>query len=238
MPTVMITGASRGIGLEFVRQYATAGWDVIACARDPVRATDLADLRRRSGGTVAIEPLDVTHTQQIEWIAGKYAETAIDVLLNNAGDIGPRGASRENLHRQFFGSLDYEAWRRVIEVNVLAPVRIAETFAEHVARSTQKKMIFLSSTVGSIAEGKPPVFAYASSKAMLNKCVSMIASATGAQGIIAAAVCPGHVKTDLGGAGATLEARDSVHALRKLIAQMGPADSGSFTRYDGTRIAW
>ena len=238
MPTVLITGASRGIGLEFVRQYSTAGWDVIACVRDPVRATELADVRRLAAGTVAEEPLHDTHAQQLEWLVGKYAETSIDVLINNAAEIGPRGANRENLHRQFFGSLDYDAWRRVLEVNVLAPVRIAEAFAEHVERSTQKKMVFLSSTVGSIAEGRQPVFAYASSKAALNKCVSMIAMSVADRGIVAAALCPGHVKTELGGRDATLEARDSVAAMRRLIAQLAPADSGSFTRWDGTRIAW
>ena len=238
MPTILVTGASRGIGLEFVRQYAAAGWAVIATARDPAHAHELESLRRRAGGTVAIEPLDVTHPQQIEWLVGKYAETAIDVLVNNAGELGPRGAHREQLHRQFFGSLDYEAWRRVMEVNVFAPIRIAEAFATQVERSGGKKMIFLSSTQGSIAEGTAPVFAYCSSKAALNKCVSMTAMALRPRGIIATAVCPGHVKTDLGGQGATLEPADSVAALRKVIAGLTLADSGAFIRHDGVRVAW
>jgi NAD(P)-dependent dehydrogenase (short-subunit alcohol dehydrogenase family) len=238
MPTILVTGASRGIGLEFVRQYAAAGWDVIAGARDPAGARELDDVRRRAGGNVAVEPLDVTHPQQLEWLVGKYAESAIDVLVNNAGDLGPRGAHREQLHRQFFGSLDYDAWRRVMEVNLFAPVRIAEAFADQVERSGEKKMVFLSSTQGSIAEGTAPVFAYASSKAALNKCVSMIAMAVKARGIVATAVCPGHVKTELGGQGATLEPADSVANLRRVIARLGPADSGSFIRHDGSRVAW
>jgi NAD(P)-dependent dehydrogenase (short-subunit alcohol dehydrogenase family) len=238
MPTILVTGASRGIGLEFVRQYAAAGWDVIAAARDPATARDLDDVRRRAGGNVAVEPLDVTHPQQLEWLVGKYAETPIDVLLNNAGDLGPRGTHREQLHRQFFGSLDYDAWRRVLEVNLFAPVRIAEAFADQVERSVEKKMIFLSSTQGSIAEGTVPVFAYCSSKAALNKCVSMMALAVKSRGIIATAVCPGHVRTELGGQGATLEPADSVANLRRLVARLSPDDSGRFIRHDGTRIAW
>ena len=235
---VLVTGSSRGIGLEFVRQYAQAGWDVIAGARDPANARELDDVRRRAGGNVAIEPLDVTHPQQVEWLVGKYAETAIDVLINNAGELGPRGAHREHLHRQFFGSLDYDAWRRVMEVNLFAPIRIAEAFTDQVERSGEKKMIFLSSTQGSIAEGTAPVFAYGSSKAALNKCVSMTAMALKSRHIIATAVCPGHVKTELGGQGATLEAADSVANLRRLIGRLTAADSGRYIRHDGTPIAW
>jgi len=238
MPTILVTGASRGIGLEFVRQYAQAGWDVIAAARDPANARELDDVRRRAGGNVAVEPLDVTHPQQVEWLVGKYAATAIDVLVNNAGELGPRGAHREQLHRQFFGSLDYDAWRRVMEVNLYAPIRIAEAFTEQVERGVEKKMIFLSSTQGSIAEGTAPVFAYGSSKAALNKCVSMTAMALKPRGIIATAVCPGHVKTELGGQGASLEAADSVANLRRLIGRLTPADTGRYLRHDGTPIAW
>jgi NAD(P)-dependent dehydrogenase (short-subunit alcohol dehydrogenase family) len=238
VPTVLITGASRGLGLEFVRQYSSSAWTVIACARDPARAQELAEVRRRAGGLVTIEPLDVTHAQQVEWLAGKYAETAIDLLINNAGDIGPRGAHREQIHQQYFGSLNFDAWQKLLELNVLAPLRIAEAFAAHVERSEQKKMIFMSSTTGSNVEGLHAVFPYCSSKAALNKCVTMLALAARERGIIAAAVCPGHAKTELGGAGATVEVRDSISGLRKVIARLTLADSGSFTRYDGTRVAW
>ncbi len=238
MPTVLVTGASRGLGLEFTRQYAAAGWDVIACARDPARAIELDAVRRRSGGLVSVETLDVTNPQHLEWLVGKYAHTAIDVLINNAGDIGPRGTHRELLYKQLFGSLDYEAWRRVLEVNTLAPVRIAEAFTPHVERSEQRKMIFVSSTTGSNAEGTYAVFAYCSSKAALNKCVTMIAMALRERGIIAAAVCPGHVRTAMGGADADVEPIDSIGGLRKVIARLTLEDSGSFTRYNGERIAW
>jgi NAD(P)-dependent dehydrogenase (short-subunit alcohol dehydrogenase family) len=187
---------------------------------------------------VTVQPLDVTNEQQIEWLAGKHAMTAIDVLINNAGDLGPRGTAREQLHKQFFGSLDYSAWRRLFDVNFFAPVRIAEVFAEHVERSEQKKMIFMSSTVGSNVQGSQPVFPYATSKAALNKAVSLMAVSLRPRGIITAAVCPGHAKTVLGGLGATVEVADSIAGLRKVIAKLTLTESGSFTRYNGEQVPW
>ena len=224
MPTILVTGASRGIGLEFVRQYAAAGWDVIAGARDPATARELDDgaAPRRAATSPSSRSTSRIRSSSSGWSAST-PRRAIDVLLNNAGELGPRGAHREQLHRQFFGSLDYDAWRRVMEVNLFAPVRIAEAFAEQVERSDEKKMIFVSSTQGSIAEGTVPVFAYCSSKAALNKCVAMTAMALKARGIIATAVCPGHVRTELGGQGATLEPAESVANLRRLIARLAPA---------------
>ena len=191
MSTVLVTGASQGLGLEMVRQYANSGWDVLASCRNPGKAAELQDLKRKWGGAVNVETLDVTRPEQIAWLAGKYANTAIDVLINNAGDIGPRGAAKEQLHKQFFGSLDYAAWQRVIEVNTFGPMRVAEAFIDHVERSAAKKMIFMSSTTASNTEGVHSVFAYCSSKAALNKCVTMLSRAARDRGIIATALCPG-----------------------------------------------
>ncbi len=238
MATVLVTGASRGLGLELVRQYAASGWEVIACARKPSEATELDALKRRWGGTVVVETLDVTSEHQIESLAGKYSTVPIDLLINNAGDLGPRGAAREELHKQFFGSLDYAAWAKLLAVNLFGPLRIAEAFAEHVELGTHKKMIFVSSTVGSNVAGQQPVFLYGSSKAALNKCVSLAAQVLRPRGIIAAAVCPGHAKTALGGQGASVEVADSIAGLRKVIAKLTLAESGSFTRYNGENIPW
>ena len=238
MATVLVTGASRGLGLEFVRQYANSGWDVIACARQPDKAPELESLRRRWSGSVNVELLDVTHEAQLERLAGRYATTDIDVLINNAGDIGPRGAARELLHKQYFGSLDYPAWHRIFDINVFAPMRVAELFIENVERSEQKKLVFMSSTVGSNVESAQHAFLYATSKAALNKCVSLAAVTLRPRSVIVAAVCPGFARTEMGGPAANVEVADSIAGLRKVIAGLTLEKSGSFTRYNGEAVAW
>jgi NAD(P)-dependent dehydrogenase (short-subunit alcohol dehydrogenase family) len=236
MRTILITGASRGLGLEFVRQYAADGWSVIACARSPQRATGLQALAR-GNPRVVVEALDVTDQDAVAGLAQRYRGRALDVLLNNAGMLGPAPLT-EHLHRQHLGTLDFSLWEDILRTNTFGPVRVAEAFADHVAASAGKKLITLSSTVGSIAEGHRGAFGYATSKAALNKAMTLIAMLLEPRGVIVALLCPGYVKTDMNVGGATLEATDSVSGMRRLIAAMTLADSGSFTRYNGERIAW
>lgn len=234
MPTVLLTGASRGLGLEFARQYLADGWRVIATCRNPDQAGELQAL---SGpGELLVESLDVTDAAAIDALAGRYAEP-IDLLLNNAGIIGPLPFP-EHIHRQHFGSLDYDLWLDVFRTNTLGPVRLAEAFVEQVAASEQKKIVSLSSTVGSISERDTPAFAYATSKTALNKAMTLLASLLRERGIIVALLCPGYVKTRMDFGTAEIEIPDSVSGMRRLIAGFDIGDSGSFTRYNGERIAW
>jgi NAD(P)-dependent dehydrogenase (short-subunit alcohol dehydrogenase family) len=237
MQVVLVTGASRGLGLEFVRQYAPVA-RVIACCRNPQQAVELGRLAADFPERVRIERLDVTDHAAVRALAAKLRGTAIDILINNAGDIGPRGPNGSRLPEQLFGTINYAEWQRVIDVNVFGPMRVAEAFVEHVAGSSEKKMVFVSSTTGSNVEGEYTVFAYCSSKAMLNKVVTMLAKALRERGIVCAAVCPGHAKTELGGPGARVEVADSIAGLRRIIAGLTIARTGSFTRYDGTPVAW
>lgn len=236
--TVLITGASRGLGLELARQYAANGWHVIATCRNPDRASALRALAASAKSAIRVERLDVSDHAAIDALAGNLRETPIDLLLNNAGDIGPRDPDRSRLHEQKFGTLNYAELRRVFDVNAVSPLKMAEAFAEHVAGSRHRKMVFMSSTTGSNTEGKYATFTYCTSKAALNKIVTMLAMALRERGIICAAVCPGFVKTDMGGADATLEIEPAIRALRGVIGALAMADSGTFTRYDGSRIAW
>jgi NAD(P)-dependent dehydrogenase (short-subunit alcohol dehydrogenase family) len=234
--TVLITGANRGIGLEFARQYAEAGCGVIACCRAPREATELQALAV-SQSSITIERLDVTEPVAIRSLAQRYQRQPIDILINNAGMLGA-APLKENLHRQHFGSVDYELWEEILRINTFGPVRMAEAFIEQVAASRQKKIIAISSTVGSIAEGRRVAFAYTTSKAALNKAMTMIAHTVQPRGVIVALFCPGYVKTRMNVGGADVEIPDSVTGMRRLIAGLRPEDSGTFRRFNGESIAW
>jgi NAD(P)-dependent dehydrogenase (short-subunit alcohol dehydrogenase family) len=238
VPVLLITGASRGLGLELTRQYAAEGARVLATCRDPAGSPELAALAARYPALIRVEALDVTDHGAVDALAAKLRGQPIDILVNNAGDIGPRDPDRSRLHEQHFGTINYAEWRRVLEVNTLAPAKVAEAFVEHVAASGSKQMIFVSSTTGSNVEGVFATIAYCSSKAALNKVVTMLAIALKPRGITCAAVCPGYVRTKLGGPAAPLEVEESITGLRRVIAGLTLERTGSFTRYNGETIPW
>lgn len=227
MPTVMITGANRGLGLEFARQYLADGWRVVATCRTPKQAKELVGLK----GNIKIRPLDVTDAAQVRALARSLKGTAIDVLINNAGIFGPR--------KDVFGRVDTEAWDEVFRVNVMAPMLISEVFADHVTRSEKKTIIAITSKMGSI-EGTNTGggYIYRSSKAALNMVMRSLSVTLKPRGITVAMIHPGWVRTDMGGAGAAIDPVESVAAMRKLIAGLKPKASGSFYNYDGTPIPW
>jgi NAD(P)-dependent dehydrogenase (short-subunit alcohol dehydrogenase family) len=229
MPTVLITGANRGLGLEFARQYAKDGWRVLACAREPGKATALGALAKGSSGKVTTHALDVADFAQVERLA-REVKDPLDVLLNNAG-VYARGAR--------FGHLDYPEWERSFRVNCLAPIRMAELFVDHVALSGQRKIVNVTSLMGSIGDNESGgSYAYRSSKAALNMATVCLARDLKERGITAVVVHPGWVKTDMGGAEAPIEAPESVAGLRKVIEQVEVGDSGSFFDYEGERLPW
>jgi NAD(P)-dependent dehydrogenase (short-subunit alcohol dehydrogenase family) len=231
MPTVLITGANRGLGLEFARQYAAAGWRVLACCREAGKAAELRGVADASAGRVTLHGLDVSDHGRIAALAAELKDTAIDVLLNNAGVYGPKSAR--------FGQLDYAGWANVLAVNVLAPVRMAECFVEHVARSQRKTMVCLSSLLGSIgANDGGRHYPYRTSKAALNMAVKCMAVDLRDRGVIAVVVHPGWVRTDMGGPNADLAPQESIAGLVKVIDRLGPSDSGRFWNYDGSELPW
>jgi NAD(P)-dependent dehydrogenase (short-subunit alcohol dehydrogenase family) len=237
LSTILITGANRGLGLEFTRQYADDGWKVIACCRNPDEADDLMNLAA-DNSDVSIEKLDVADHAAINSLGKKYAGMPIDVLLNNAGIIGPIPIA-ENIERQNFGSMEYDVWEDVLRVNTFGPVKMTEAFLENVAASEQKKIVTISSTVGSITEMAIPALAYASSKTALNRVMTIIAGQVKGRGIIVAMYCPGYVKTRMDAFGyAMVEIPDSIAALRPMIADLTIEQTGSYTGHDGHTIGW
>jgi NAD(P)-dependent dehydrogenase (short-subunit alcohol dehydrogenase family) len=225
MKTMLLTGASRGLGLEFTRQYAESGWRVIATCRDPKGA----DALRAVAGKVEIHPLDATDFPAIAKLAAKLDEIAIDVLIANAGIVGPRGMSPD--------AIDEAAWAEVFRINVMAPLALAGAFRRHVERSSERKAIAISSRLGSIgANDDGGLYVYRSSKAALNAVWRSFAIDN--QGLIATVLHPGWVSTDMGGASAPVKPTESVAGMRKVIAGLGEAESGGFFAYDGEALPW
>ena len=236
MPTVLITGASRGLGLEFVRQYAEAGWTVIACCRERGTADELRNIAKGSDGRVKVERLDVLDDATIEAVAETYKGQPIDVLINNAGIMGPK---REDIGRQSFGSMDYGIWESILRTNVFGPMKVCEAFIDSVAASDLKKIINITSTIGSNVESRTkPVFCYGPSKAALTKVSTLMAEVLRGRGISVLALCPGHVKTQLGGLDAQIEIPDSISGMRNVIDGLSLDTSGSYLRYTGDTVAF
>ena len=226
MPTVLITGANRGIGLEFARQYAEAGYRVHAACRTPESADALGSL----GKGVKLHALDVTDHGRIEALAAGLKGEAIDIVINNAGIYGAQ---------QELGKIDYAAWEEVMRVNTLAPLKMAECFLPHLEAGKMKMIASLTSRMGSIAENDAGgVYIYRSSTAALNAAARSLALDLAPRGITVIVFHPGWVKTDMGGAGALIDAETSVGGMRAVIKGAGPKDSGRFFNYDGTEVPW
>jgi len=223
----MIIGASRGIGLEFARQYAEDGWSVHATTRD----SDGAAALRRLVGDIYLHHLDVRDDDALLALDRALGDRAIDLLIHNAGI---RVGGPEAL-----GTLAPERWLDVLHVNTIAPMRCAGALCERVAAGERKMMAFISSWRGSISENEDGgLYMLRSSKAALNACVKSLAIDLAPHGIIAVALHPGWVRTDMGGAAAPLAVADGVVGLRSVIAGLTPMTSGRFFAYDGREIAW
>jgi NAD(P)-dependent dehydrogenase (short-subunit alcohol dehydrogenase family) len=234
-PTVLITGSSRGIGFEFTRQYAQKGWTVIATCRTPGTATALQALAK-DYDNVTIERLDVTDHARIDELAAQYEGTAIDVLLNNAG-INPGRVG------QHFGAIDYALYDQILAVNTLGPLKIAEAFVEHVAASDQKKMIAISSGMGSfgVAKRLPGILSpYRSSKAALNMAMHVVGKSVKSQGIIVGILDPGIVDTDQakGVNAPKMPPEQSIGGMISVIDTITLDQSGSFVSWDGSITQW
>jgi len=237
MPTALITGANRGLGLELARQYVAEGWTVHACCRRRAQALDLVALATAARESVHVHALDVTRFDAVSALARELRGTAIDVLVNAAGLFGPKARAEGN-PGQVMGSIDYGSWREVLEVNTLAPLKMAEAFLEHVATSGQKRIVSLTSSMGSIAGTGGGYYAYRTSKAALNMVMASLAKDLASRGVIVAVICPGWVRTDMGGPEAPLDKEASIRGVRGVIAGLTRADSGAFLRYDGRRVPW
>lgn len=231
MPIVLVTGANRGLGLEFCRQYATAGWRTIATCRQPDRASALQALAR-DHANLEIHALDVADFAGVDRLAAQLSGQAIDVLLNNAGVYGDNA-------RNGFGHIDYEQWQQVVRINALGPVKMAEAFIGHLQRSERKLIVAVTSLMGSMADnGSGGALMYRSSKAALNAVVRSLALDLQPRGVGLLLVHPGWVRTDMGGMEAPLSVEASVSGMRRLIESFDLNHSGDFIDYRGKSLPW
>lgn len=233
MKTLLITGANRGIGLEFCKQYAADGWRVLACCRDPGKADALNRLAARHPDLIQLHALDVTNHAQIEQLARTLADETIDLLINNAG-IYPAADIRGG-----FGQTDYAEWMAAFNINTMAPLKMVEAFIQQIARSQLKLIVTITSQMGSIDDNSSGGnYLYRSSKAAANMVVKSLAVDLKGKGITSVAFNPGWVKTDMGGPNAMISVEQSVSDMRKVISGLTSADTGKFIGNDGVVIPW
>lgn len=238
-PTVFITGSNRGLGLEFARQYAALGWNVIATCRNPADADELQELAK-TNPRVIIDQLDVTQQSQIERVANKFAGQPIDVLLNNAGIWG-------GLDEQTFGQLDYDAHWQVYDVNALGPLRVTEALLPNIDAGNQKKIIGLGGGMGTrrtVERAPGGHYWYRMSRAANLISMAILQQEVQKRGIIVAFISPGKVDTQmLADSGwpesfPSLSPKESAGYVIEQIADLTPEAGGELINYDGQIIGW
>lgn len=219
MPTILVTGAGRGLGLELARQYAQDGWRVIGTVREGAPKLDFETLK-----------VDVADPAQVKELGANLKGRPIDLLFCNAGIIGKRGMA--------LGSFDYAEWENVLRVNLLGAAAVIEALIENVAASEGRTVAVMSSGLGSIGETSGMTLPYATSKAALNLLAKGLAETLRPRRITVVALSPGWVRTDMGGEGAPLTPEASVGGLRRVLAGLRSEDSGKFLSHEGREIPW
>jgi NAD(P)-dependent dehydrogenase (short-subunit alcohol dehydrogenase family) len=232
MSNILITGSNRGIGLEWVRQYAEQGHRIFATCRHPREAYDLRELAKAHEG-VSLHRLDVTRVDEINAVAVELMDEPIDILLSNAG------VYLEKYRDVGLNRLNYEDWVTTFRINALGPVRLVEAFLEHVARSRERMVVVTSTHMASIADiAAPGAYYYRSTKAALNAVMEGITHELKQRDVGLLLLHPGHVRTRMGGSGTDLLAPKSVQGMRKLVEQFSMQSTGRFFRYDGVEMPW
>jgi NAD(P)-dependent dehydrogenase (short-subunit alcohol dehydrogenase family) len=221
VPTVVITGANRGIGLAFAKAFRDRGYSVIGTSREPQEADELAALG------VRVEEVDVTDDASVAHFADRLAGVAVDRLINNAGV----------LRRDRIDQLDPVAILRQFDVNALGPLRVSQALMPNLRLSSSPGVVAITSRMGSIADNSSGAFyGYRMSKAALN--AAMKSLAIDLAPIPVMLLHPGYVRTRLTGDLGDLTADEAVARMMPLIEGLSLADSGKFYHRDGHTLAW
>ncbi|MDE1987097.1 MAG: SDR family oxidoreductase [Alphaproteobacteria bacterium] len=227
MTTILVTGANRGIGLEFVRQYAD-GASVIACCRKPAEAKDLNALVKSKD--VRVMELDVGDASSAARLARALKGEAVDILINNAGVFGPG--------KQSAAHSDYEGFAQTFRINSIGPLIVSQALRDNLMAGRDKKLVTITSKMGSIADSSGGSLAYRASKAAVNMLMHVLSHDWAGDGILVGIFHPGWVQTDMGGRGALITPQESVRGLRDRIAELSAKTSGHYLDYLGKEIAW
>ncbi|HVY12786.1 MAG TPA: SDR family oxidoreductase, partial [Alphaproteobacteria bacterium] len=228
---------SRGLGLEFTRQYLADGWDVHACARDLGKG-ELASLKAKYPAQLSAHKLDVTDHAAIKALSTELKSLALDVLLNNAGIYGPTGFDGQG---QNLESMDADLWARVLSTNTIAPYKMTQAFLPQLQKGKNPRAVFITSKMGSITEMKNSGMvstAYQSSKAALNMAGVCLATELKPKGVAVILLHPGWVQTDMGGSEAPLQPEEAVSGMRQVIDKSTLRDTASFRDYQGKALPW
>ena len=222
--TILITGANRGLGLELAKQYLADNWQVIPTCRKLEEANKLKEL-----GLTPLA-LEVDSEKSTAHLVNELKGQAIDILFNNAGIFGPRGLSLSELKQ--------DDWLEVLKTNTVSPALLAGALVDNVAKSSHKLMVFMSSSMGSIANGSAGEYIYRSSKAGLNMVVARAAQELAPRGVRTVAMDPGWVRTDMGGESASLSPEESVRGMKNVLDNLSKSSTGVYLRYDGSKLEW
>ncbi|MBT3239937.1 MAG: SDR family oxidoreductase [Chloroflexi bacterium] len=231
MKNIFITGANRGIGLEFTKQFLERGDRVFAGARNPAQAVSLHQLEDQYKDTLVIVKLEVNNQTEIDSAVSNITNLGhgIDILINNAAIKN---------EREGFGNLKMTSMLKVFEVNVLSPVLIIQQFLPLLKKGNQARVINISSSLGSIGRNGSGIATYSSSKTALDMFTNRLANPLKLDGIIAIVMDPGWVKTDMGGSSAELTPTESVSGMINVIDQLDLKDSGRYYRYNREELPW
>ena len=239
MATALITGANRGLGLEFVRQLSGARWKVFATCRHPGQADALRALEGDAGRAIEIHPLDTGDPQAIAALSEAVGEQAIDMLICNAGVTKMRQARITGAPGERIQDVDDALWLEVLRTNAIGPLRVAAAFADRVAASERRLMAFLSSRMslpGQNTSGGS--YLYRSTKAALNAIVKNLSIELAPRGVTCVALHPGWVRTDMGGAGASVSPEESVSRVLKILLDPKLPKKAQFLDYLGESVPW
>ncbi len=221
MATVLITGANRGIGLQFAKDYAEAGWQVIGTSRNPDKASDLKSIEGAE-----VMRLSVANPHSVDNFFEELGERQIDLFISNAGSYGSR-------------DLDKDSWIETLEVNTIAPTELAVRLKKNMENSEIKKMVVLSSQMGSMSDNDSGgSIIYRSSKAAVNAAWKSLSIDFRDDGIAIGILHPGWVQTDMGGENAKIDTETSVRGMMDVIENLNMENSGEFRVYDGSEMAW